>query len=79
MADSQRANRMAREDGFVRAEYLTDWNGYGVYEPIVADDGEIHFVGRVLILQNDEECRWAEPDEVERYMAEVDESKIEGY
>lgn len=77
MADSQRANRLAQADGFVRAEFLTHWNGYEVYEPIVADDGNIYDIGIALILQNDKECRWANEDEWDRYNTEVDINEIE--
>ena len=70
MADSQRANKLAQELGFVRAEYLTNWRGYEVYEPIVADDGEIYNVAGALILQNDKECRWTTGNEWADYNAD---------
>ena len=70
MADSQRANRLAQEGGFIRAEYLTTWRGYEVYEPIVADDGEIYNVSGALILQNDEECRWTTGEEWHEYITD---------
>lgn len=77
MADSQRANRLAQSEGFTRAEFLTNWNGYEAYEPIVADDGKCYDIGIALILQNEDECRWATEDEWERYNADVDINEIE--
>ena len=65
------ADKLAVEAGFIRAEYLTTWNGYNAYEPIVADDGKVYSIGPALILQKGDECRWAEYDEWERYNTEV--------
>lgn len=70
------ADKLAVEAGFIRAEYLTTWRGYRVYEPIVADDGEIYDIGPTVILQNDEECRWSTPDEAEEYIMD-DSVKVE--
>ena len=70
MADSQRANRLAQESGFIRADYLTKWRGYEVYEPIVADDGNIYNISGTLILQNEEECRWMSGEEWHEYIAD---------
>ena len=76
MADSQRANSLAQKMGFIRAEYLTKWRGYDVFEPVVTEDGEIYDISGTLIMQSDEECRCMTGDEWADYIAD-DSVKIE--
>lgn len=70
--DAERANKIARAAGFLRADYLTIWNGYRVFEPIVAEDGEAWNVGGALILITNREGRWTTGDEWQRYNQEAD-------
>lgn len=55
--------KYAIKSGYENAEYLTEWNGYSVYEPFFNDE-ETHYIGlpRVILvkdgkirLSNDEE------------------------
>lgn len=60
MADKffKSAKKMAQSSIYDGVEYIGEWNGYAIYEPIF-DDDESHCVGfPSFILANDKGLRW---------------------
>ena len=52
------AQKLAQSSIYDSAEYIGDWNGYAVYEPIF-NDNKSHCVGfPSFILANDKGLRW---------------------
>ena len=62
-SDLQKAIKMAKASIYDGAEYIGEWNGYVVYEPIF-DDDEPHYIGfPEFILEKSGEFRWTKDDE----------------
>ena len=59
----EKVNEFAKQNGYLKAEYLKEWKGYQCYEPIMNED-ETSFVGLPLvILVSDDEMRMSTPEE----------------
>lgn len=67
MRDENRAVGFAKEQGYDNAKYITDWNGYHVYEPIlewVEQSNEPVSIGfPLVVLEKDGIMRMSTDDE----------------
>lgn len=55
--------KFAKENGFDKAEYLGEWNGFLVYEPLMKEEG-VFYIGLPLkILQKGKTIRMSTADE----------------
>ena len=57
------ALKLAKSEGFTSVEFLKEWQGYDLF---VAVTDEPSFTGYpVYVLANDNNARWANPEETE--------------
>ena len=65
-------NSFAKKNGYERAEYLNEWNGFSCYEAIF-DKDDVACVGLPLLILIDDKdnIRLSTPDEAMRHVDET--------
>ena len=66
-------NEFARNQGYEKAEYLCEWNGFKCYEPIVSE-GEMSCIGLPLLILEDSDgkIRMSTPEEATKQIDETE-------
>ena len=55
--------KFAKENGFDKAEYLGEWKGFSVYEPMMKEEGVFHIGLPLKMLQKNKTIRMSTADE----------------
>lgn len=63
----------AKENGYLKAVYICDWNGFQCFEPIFSED-DVAYIGipQIILVDDEDNIRISTTDEAMKIISSLD-------